>query len=154
MADDKKKSQGTEEPEEVSFEDHIKEISYDEESFDPKAFQEKFMSQDKLRTTNSVAMALMKTDEIDTIVECYLADKEGIYVEDRGPYYYVDCDGEVVLDFDEIEEDLGRSYNVFDFLVNLSTTVGRALTVDNKFILTTRRVGIEDDDVEISSKKS
>ena len=154
MADDKKKSQGTEEPEEVSFEDHIKEISYDEESFDPKAFQEKFMSQDKLRTTNSVAMALMKTDEIDTIVECYLADKEGIYVEDRGPYYYVDCDGEVVLDFDEIEEDLGRSYNVFDFLVNLSTTVGRALTVDNKFILTTRLIGIEDDGEEVSPKKS
>jgi len=154
MADGKKKSQDIEVPEEVSFEEHNKEISYDEATFDPEAFQKKFMSQDKLRTTNTVSMALMKTDEIDTIVECYLADKEGIYVEDRGPFYYVACDGEVVLDFDEIEEDLGRSYNVFDFLVNLSTTVGRALTVDNKFILTTRLIGIEDDGEEVSPKKS
>jgi len=145
MADGKKKSQDIEEPEEVSFEDHIKEISYDEKTFDSKAFQEKFMSQDKLRTTNTVTMALMKTDEIETIVEIYLADKEGIYVEDRGPFYYVACDGEVVLDFDEIEEDLGRSYNVFDFLVNLSTTVGRAFTDGNKFVLTTRLIGIEED---------
>ncbi|PCJ58202.1 MAG: hypothetical protein COA65_08160 [Rhodospirillaceae bacterium] len=154
MADGKKKSQDIEVPEEVSFEEHNKEISYDEATFDPEAFQKKFMSQDKLRTTNTVSMALMKTDEIETIVESYLADKEGIYVEDRGPYYYVACDGEVVLDFDEIEEDLGRSYSVFDFLVNLSTTVGRALTVDNKFILTTRLIGIEDDGEEVSPKKS
>jgi|GEM_PF-3505600 len=143
MADKEKKSQENEAVEEVSFEDHIKEIQYDEATFDPQAFQDKFMSQDKLRTTNSVAMALMKTEEIDTIVECFLADKEGVYVEDRGPYYYVDSAGDIVLDFDEVEEELGRSYNVFDFLVNLSTTIGRAMTDENKFVLTTRLLGIE-----------
>ena len=141
--DDKEKKDGIEEVEHVSHEDHINEIQYDADTFDAQAFQDKFLSQDKLRSTNSVAMALMKTEEIEFIVEEFLADKEGIYVEDRSAFYYVDADTEVVLDFDEIEEALGRSYNVYDFLVNLSTTVGRGMTVGNKFVLTTRLVGIE-----------
>lgn len=131
--------------ENVSHEDHIKEIQYDEDTFDAQAFQDKFLSQDKIRSTNSVAMALMKTEEIEFIVEEFLASKENIYIEDRASFYYVDADTEVVLDFDEIEEALGRPYSVYDFLVNLSTTVGRAMTVGNKFILTTRLVGIEMD---------
>lgn len=140
---DEKKKDDIEKVEDVSFEDHIKEIQYDSDTFDAQAFQDKFLSQDKIRSTNSVAMALMKTEEIEFIVEEYLADKEGIYVEDRAAFYYVDADTEVVLDFDEVEEMLGRPYSVYDFLVNLSTTVGRALTVGNKFILTTRLVGLE-----------
>ena len=140
---DKDKKTSIEEVENVSHEDHIKEIQYDENTFDAQAFQDKFLSQDKIRSTNSVAMALMKSEEIEFIVEEFLADKEGVYVEDRAAFYYVDADTEVVLDFDEIEEALGRPYNVYDFLVNLSTTVGRAITVGNKFVLTTRLVGLE-----------
>ena len=140
---DKDKKTSIEEVENVSHEDHIKEIQYDESTFDAQAFQDKFLSQDKIRSTNSVAMALMKSEEIEFIVEEFLADKEGVYVEDRSAFYYVDADTEVVLDFDEIEEALGRPYTVYDFLVNLSTTVGRAITVGNKFVLTTRLVGLE-----------
>lgn len=140
---DKDKKTSIEEVENVSHEDHIKEIQYDEDTFDAQAFQDKFLSQDKIRSTNSVTMALMKSEEIEFIVEEFLANKEGVYVEDRSAFYYVGVDTEVVLDFDEIEEALGRPYNVYDFLVNLSTTVGRALTVGNKFVLTTRLVGLE-----------
>lgn len=145
MTTKKKPDIEIEKVENVSHEDHIKEIQYDEDTFDAQAFQDKFLSQDKIRSTNSVAMALMKTEEIEFIVEEFLASKENIYIEDRASFYYVDADTEVVLDFDEIEEALGRPYSVYDFLVNLSTTVGRAMTVGNKFILTTRLVGIEMD---------
>lgn len=145
MTTKKKPDIEIEKVENVSHEDHIKEIQYDEDTFDAQAFQDKFLSQDKIRSTNSVAMALMKTEEIEFIVEEFLAGKENIYIEDRASFYYVDADTEVVLDFDEIEEALGRPYSVYDFLVNLSTTVGRAMTVGNKFILTTRLVGIEMD---------
>ena len=141
--DDKEKKDGVEAVEHVSHEDHIKEIQYDEDTFDAQAFQDKFLSQNKLRSTDNVAMALMKTEEIEFIVEEFLVDKEGIYIEDRSAFFYVDSCVEIVLDFDEIEEALGRPYNVYDFLVNLSTAVGRALTVGNKFVLTTRLVGIE-----------
>lgn len=141
--DDKEKGRDIEEVENVSFEDHIKEIQYDKDNFDAQAFQDKFLSQDKIRSTDNVAMALMKTEEIEFIVEDFLADKEGVYIEDRSSFFYIDSGVEIVLDFDEIEEALGRPYNVYDFLVNLSTAVGRALTVGNKFVLTTRLVGIE-----------
>ena len=49
------------------------------------------------------------------------------------------------VDCDEVEPLIGHPYNVFDFLVSVSTTIGRAMTVGNKFILTTSLLGLEED---------
>src|SRR5262247_3568798 len=109
-----------------TFEEHIKQIQYDADTFDGKAFQEKFLAEGTLKEHNSVVIAMMKTEEIEYIVEEILAQREGVY-------FYVEGDKEIEIDFDKVEEGLGRSYTVYDFLVNLSTTVGRAMTLGNKF---------------------
>ncbi|HXG21940.1 MAG TPA: MmoB/DmpM family protein [Methylomirabilota bacterium] len=136
-----------------TFEEHIKQIQYDADTFDGQAFQDKFLSENTLKEHNSVVIALMKTEEIEYLVEEILARREGVYIEDRGVYYYIEGDGQITIDFDEVEEGLGRSYTVYDFLVNLSTTVGRAMTLGNKFVITTRLAGIEVDVDEIGEEE-
>jgi methane monooxygenase regulatory protein B len=137
-----------EKPEQIkheTFEEHIKQIQYDAETFDGNAFRDKFLSENAIKEHSNVVIALMKAEEIEYIVEEILAKRDGVYIEDRGVYYYIEGDKQIEIDFDEVEEDLGRSYTVYDFLVNLSTTVGRAMTVGNKFIITTELTGIEVD---------
>jgi methane monooxygenase regulatory protein B len=128
-----------------TFEEHITQIQYDADSFDGDAFREKFLSENTLKEHNNVVIALMKTEEIEYIVEEILAKRQGVYIEDRGVYYYIEGDQQIEIDFDKVEEGLGRSYTVYDFLVNLSTTVGRAMTLGNRFVITTKLAGIEVD---------
>lgn len=145
-----------EKPEQIkheTFEEHIKQIQYDAETFDGDAFRDKFLSENTIKEHNNVVIALMKTEEIEYIVEEILAKREDVYIEDRGVYYYIEGDQQIEIDFDKVEEDLGRSYTVYDFLVNLSTTVGRAMTVGNKFVITTQLTGIEVDVDELGELK-
>jgi methane monooxygenase regulatory protein B len=128
-----------------TFDEHITQIQYDADSFDGNAFREKFLSESTLKEHNNVVIALMKTEEIEYIVEEVLAKRQGVYIEDRGVYYYIEGDQQIEIDFDKVEEELGRSYTVYDFLVNLSTTVGRAMTLGNRFVITTKLAGIEVD---------
>jgi hypothetical protein len=132
-----------------TFEEHIQQIQYDAKTFDGDAFREKFLAENAVKEHNNVVIALMKTEEVEYIVEEILAQREDVYIEDRGVYYYIEGDKQIEIDFDKVEEDLGRSYTVYDFLVNLSTTVGRAMTVGNKFVITTQLTGIEVDIDEI-----
>jgi methane monooxygenase regulatory protein B len=137
-----------------TFEEHLKQIQYDEHTFDSKAFQEKFLAENTLKEHNNVVIALMKTEEIEYIVEEILAQREGVYIEDRGVYYYIEGDQQIEIDFDEVEQQLGHSYTVYDFLVNLSTTVGRAMTLGNCFVITTKLAGIEIDVDEVGKEES
>src|SRR5262249_45426685 len=105
-----------------TFDEHINQIQYDAQTFDGKAFQEKFLAENALKEHDSVVIALMKTEEIEYIVEEILAKREAVYIEDRGVYYYIEGDKQIEIDFDDVAEGLGRSYTVYDFLVNLSTT--------------------------------
>jgi methane monooxygenase regulatory protein B len=137
-----------------TFEEHIAQIQHDADTFDGEAFREKFLSENTLKEHNNVVIALMKTEEIVYIVEEILAKRESVYIEDRGVYYYIEGDQQIEIDFDQVEEGLGRSYTVYDFLVNLSTTVGRAMTLGNRFVITTKLAGIEVDVDAVGKEES
>jgi MmoB/DmpM family len=137
-----------------TFAEHIAQIQYDADTFDGDAFREKFLSENTLKEHNNVVIAMMKTEEIEYIVEEILAKREDVYIEDRGVYYYVEGDKQIEIDFDKVEEGLGRSYTVYDFLVNLSTTVGRAMTLGNRFVITTKLAGIEIDVDAVGKEES
>jgi methane monooxygenase regulatory protein B len=137
-----------------TFAEHINQIQYDAETFDGDAFREKFLSENAIKEHNNVVIALMKTEEIEYIVEEILAKRDDVYIEDRGVYYYIEGDQQIVIDFDQVEEGLGRSYTVYDFLVNLSTTVGRAMTLGNRFVITSKLAGIEIDVDDIEKEEN
>jgi methane monooxygenase regulatory protein B len=119
-------------------------------SLEGQAFIDEFLSERnmKIRESNEVVLVLMKSDEIDLIVEeIILGDQKkinpSITLEDRVAFWWIKAENKIVVDLDLASNLLGKEYNVFDFLVNVSSTVGRAFTFGNIFTITSELVGIE-----------
>ncbi|QDF96988.1 methane monooxygenase [Azoarcus sp. DD4] len=101
----------------------------------------------QLQTSDAVVLALMKAEEIDAIIDemikPMIEDNPTIAIEDRGGYWWIKANGKIVIDCDEATEILGKKYTVYDLLVNVSTTIGRAMTLGNQFIITNELLGLE-----------
>jgi methane monooxygenase regulatory protein B len=93
-----------------------------------------------------VVLTLTKADEVEATVEWLTeryADDPSFQIEDSGTYYRIDCLEGFEIDADEIAELLGRPFSVYDLLVNVSTTIGRAYVNGNIFAITTDLIGWE-----------
>lgn len=93
-----------------------------------------------------VVLTLTKADEIEATVEWLTeryADEPSFRIEDCGTYYRIDCLEGFEIDADEISELLGRPFSVYDLLVNVSTTIGRAYVNGEIFAITTDLLGWE-----------
>ncbi len=117
-------------------------------SLTPEALRQKMWAADGVVETRRVVVVLARCEEIETVVD-WLAERHGddpdFTIEDRGPYYRIDCEEGFEIDLDEIEPLIGHPYNVFDFLVSVSTAIGRTMTVGNRFVLTTALLGLEEE---------
>lgn len=116
-----------------------------------QSFLDEFLSEDTavIKESNDVVLVLMKSSEIDAIVEdLILVDQlevnPTIVVDDRGAYWWIKATGTIELDMDIGADIVGRDYNVYDLLVNVTTTIGRAYTVGNKFVLTSELIGLDE----------
>ena len=118
------------------------------EALTPEALRQKMWAADGVVETRRVVVVLIRCEEIEVVVD-WLRERyghdENFIVEDHGPYYRIDCEEGLEVDLDEIEPLIGHSYNVFDFLVSVSTAVGRTMTVGNRFVLTTSLLGLEEE---------
>ena len=117
-------------------------------SLTPEALRQKMWSDAGVKETRRVVVVLARCEEIEVVVEWLeerYAGDPSFQIEDRGPYYRIDCDEGLEIDLDEIEPLIGHPYNVFDFLVSVSTTIGRSMTVGNRFVLTTALLGLEEE---------
>jgi len=123
-------------------------VSLTPEALSPEALRQKMWAADGVVETRRVVVVLARCEEIETVVD-WLREGHGddptFIIEDRGPYYRIDCEEGFEVDLDEIEPLIGHSYNVFDFLVSVSTAIGRTMTVGNKFVLTTSLLGLEEE---------
>lgn len=93
-----------------------------------------------------VVLTLTKADEIEATIEWLTeryADEPSFRIEDCGTYYRIDCLEGFEIDADEIAELLGRPFSVYDLLVNVSTTIGRAYVNGEVFAITTDLLGWE-----------
>ena len=110
------------------------------------ALQQKMLSDVAVHETRKVVLALMKADDIEIAIEWLrnaYAEDQALTIEDHGVYYRIDGVEGFTFDLDEIQELIGRPYNVYDFLVNVSTTIGRADVHGNSFTITTDLIGWE-----------
>lgn len=108
------------------------------------ALQEKMLNNTSVHETRSVVLVLMKVDEIQVAIEWLreaYADDPTLKIEDHGVYYRIDGEESFTFDLDDIQDMIGRPYSVYDFLVNVSTTIGRAYVFDNTFTITTDLIG-------------
>lgn len=100
----------------------------------------------KVQETRRVVLCLMRSEEIDIVIEHLqekYADDPTFQVENAGTFWRIDCENGFEIDCDEIEPWIGHRYNVFDFMVNVTTTIGRAYNDGNKFVMTTELMGLE-----------
>jgi MmoB/DmpM family protein len=113
---------------------------------DAEQVRAKLFSDNAVVETRRVVLTLTKADEIEATVE-WLADRyaeeSSFTIEDCGTFYRIDCLEGFEIDADEIAELLGRPFSVYDLLVNVSTTIGRAYVNGNMFAITTDLLGFE-----------
>ena len=114
------------------------------------AFAEEFFAEENqvVHESNTVVLVLMKSDEIDAIVEELILGEETkrnptLVVEDRGGFWWIKADGKIQVDTEKAADLLGKTYSIYDFLVNVSSTIGRAYTLGNTFTITSELMGLD-----------
>jgi methane monooxygenase regulatory protein B len=117
---------------------------------DGAAFAKEFFAEENqvVHESNTVVLVLMKSDEIDAIVEELILgagakENPTITVEDRGGFWWIKADGKIEVDTEAASELLGKTYSIYDFLVNVSSTIGRAYTFGNTFTITSELMGLD-----------
>jgi len=119
--------------------------------FDPQALQDRMYGEGAAAPvveSRRVVLCLMKSTEVEIVVEELMeeyADDDSFIVEDAGTFYRLENDEGFEIDLDIIEPLIGHRYDVFDFMVNVTTTIGRAYNDGNKFVMTTKMMGLEED---------
>jgi hypothetical protein len=115
-----------------------------------KDFHAEFFAEDNqvVKESNAVVLVLMKSDEIDAIIDemilkTGLAENPTITVEDRAGFWWIKADGKIEIDANEAGLMLGKKFTVYDVLVNVSSTIGRAYTLGDKFIITSELMGLD-----------
>jgi len=121
-----------------------------DESATAADYMSEMVSDDNMvvKENNGIVLILMKSEEMDLVIEDIVLGTEldrnpTIKVEDHSAFWQVTAEGSVEIDANVVSELLGRPYNVYDFLVNVSSTVGRAFTRDETFVITTELIGLD-----------
>ena len=114
------------------------------------AFAAEFFAENNqvVHESNTVVLVLMKSDEIDAIVEEMILgpgkkENPSITVEDRTGFWWIKADGQIQVDTEAAAAMLGKHYSVYDFLVNVSSAIGRAYTLGNTFTITSELMGLD-----------
>jgi methane monooxygenase regulatory protein B len=116
-----------------------------------KDFAKEFFAEENqvVHESDTVVLVLKKSDEINTFIDEILLEdykknvNPTVNVEDRAGYWWIKANGKIDVDCDELSELLGRTYSVYDFLVDVSSTIGRAYTLGNKFTITSELMGLD-----------
>ena len=115
-----------------------------------KAFADEYFSEENqtVHESNEVVLVLKKSDEINSVVhEILLGDRKEdnatLVVEDRAGYWWLKATGKIEIDCTEVSELLGKHFSVYDLLVDVSSTIGRAYTLGETFTITSELMGLD-----------
>ncbi len=115
-----------------------------------KAFADEYFAEENqvVHESNEVVLVLKKSDEINVIVDEYLLgdhadDNKTLVIEDRSGYWWLKATGKIEVDCSEVAELLGKNFSVYDFLVDVSSTIGRAYTLGDTFTITSELMGLD-----------
>ena len=115
-----------------------------------KDFADEYFAEDNqvVHESDTVVLVLKKSDELNTVVEEILlgsdkANNPTLVVEDRAGFWWLKANGKIEIDCREVSELLGKKYSVYDLLVDVSSTIGRAYTLDETFTITSELMGLD-----------
>lgn len=90
-----------------------------------------------------VALILMKSEEADATIDALERERPDIEVTDHGTYWQIAADDEIVVSMDKVGQELGRSIELSQWLVVMSSFVGRAAPGPDFFRVTSKMVELE-----------
>lgn len=115
-----------------------------------QAFADEYFAEENqtVHESNEVVLVLKKSDELNTVVEEILLgshkdENPTLVVEDRAGFWWLKATGKIEIDCVEVSELLGKSYSVYDLLVDVSSTIGRAYTLGETFTITSELMGLD-----------
>ena len=90
-----------------------------------------------------VALILMKSEEADATIDALERERPGVEVTDNGTYWQIAADDEIVVSMDKVGQELGRPIQLSQWLVIMSSFVGRAAPGPDFFRVTSKMVELE-----------
>jgi hypothetical protein len=85
----------------------------------------------------------MKSDEADATIDMLERERPGIEVTDKGTYWHIAADDEIVVPMEKVSEELGRPIELGQWLVIMSSFVGRAQPGPDFFRVTSKMIDLE-----------
>jgi hypothetical protein len=91
-----------------------------------------------------VAVVLMKSEEADATIDVLQADRPAVRIADHGTYWLLEADDEIRVDMNRVGEELGRELTLSQWLVVMSSFVGRAAPGADYFRVTSDMLELGD----------
>ncbi len=91
-----------------------------------------------------VVLVLMKSPEADATLDVLRADHPEVEIEDKGPYWHLQHEKEIRVDLERVGEELGEEISLSEWLVVMSSFVGRVETEPDLFLVTTEMLQLGD----------
>jgi len=85
----------------------------------------------------------MKSDEADATIAVLERELPGVEVADKGTYWHIAADDEIVVSMEKVGQELGRPIALSQWLVIMSSFVGRAAPGPDYFRVTSKMVELE-----------
>ncbi len=90
-----------------------------------------------------VVLVLMKSPEADATLDVLRADHPDVEIDDKGTYWHLSHPKEIVVDMCKVGEELGEEISLSEWLVVMSSFVGRVETDPSWFRVTTEMLQLD-----------
>ncbi len=90
-----------------------------------------------------VAVVLMKSDEADATIDVLNEDYPDVKVVDQGTYWYLEHPNEIYIDMERVGQEMGKELSLGQWLVVMTTFVGRAAPEENYFKVTSAMLELD-----------
>lgn len=93
---------------------------------------------------SKVVMVLMKSPEADATLDVMREDHPQVAIQDAGPYWQLEHPNEIRVDLTRVGEELGEEIELSQWLVIMSSFVGRVETEPDSFLVTSDMLQLGD----------
>lgn len=91
-----------------------------------------------------VALVLQKSEEADATIDVLEVDHPEVVIADHGTYWLIESEDEIYIDIERVGQELGRAITLSQWLVIMTSFVGRAAPGANHFRVTSKMLELDD----------
>lgn len=102
------------------------------------------MSLPKTPGDGRVALVLMKSEEADATIDVLEVDHPDVKIVDNGPYWYMEHPTEIYVDMARVSEEMGKELTLSQWLVVMTSFVGRAAPDEGYFRVTSEMLELNE----------